>query len=214
MEETIKAIKRRFRLRMNGPVAASMREKGMNYRVNFGLNYPQIKEIAAGLQPDRALAGRLWEEDVRESKILSTLIYPPGEMSRSEADKWVKEIPYPEIADYAVMNLFVRLSFAPELMMESVRSGNPLVRYTGFMLASRLFSRGLALPPEWRDTWLDAACESCCNGPAFVGVAAMNGLERLVQADRTVVTALKNSLRWKDCETIRNFLDRSEETVG
>ena len=39
-DEQIREIKRLFRKSMNGVVAASMREKGMAYRVNFGLTLP------------------------------------------------------------------------------------------------------------------------------------------------------------------------------
>ena len=45
--ETIKEIKKQFRLFMNGVVSQSMREKGLEYKVNFGIELPRLKEIAA-----------------------------------------------------------------------------------------------------------------------------------------------------------------------
>ena len=36
---------------MNGMVSQSMRQKGMEYKLNFGIEYPRIKEIAAGYEP-------------------------------------------------------------------------------------------------------------------------------------------------------------------
>ena len=51
IHETIKDIKSKFRLFMNGMVSQSMREKGMEYKLNFGIEYPRIKEIAAGYEP-------------------------------------------------------------------------------------------------------------------------------------------------------------------
>ena len=45
-EDIIKSIKKDFRLGMNGIVSTSMREKGMNYKINFGLSLPQIRNIA------------------------------------------------------------------------------------------------------------------------------------------------------------------------
>lgn len=48
IHEIIKDIKSKFRLYMNGKVSQSMREKGMEYKVNFGIEYPRIKEIAQG----------------------------------------------------------------------------------------------------------------------------------------------------------------------
>ena len=46
-KETIKEIKAQFRLFMNGVVSQSMREKGLDYKLNFGIELPRIKEIAA-----------------------------------------------------------------------------------------------------------------------------------------------------------------------
>ena len=57
-DEQIREIKRLFRKSMNGVVAASMREKGMAYRVNFGLTLPLIKRIASSITPNEILAER------------------------------------------------------------------------------------------------------------------------------------------------------------
>ena len=40
IHETLKDIKSKFRLYMNGPISQSMREKGMDYKINFGIEYP------------------------------------------------------------------------------------------------------------------------------------------------------------------------------
>lgn len=47
VHETIKDIKGQFRLFMNGVASQSMREKGLDYKLNFGIELPRLKEIAA-----------------------------------------------------------------------------------------------------------------------------------------------------------------------
>ena len=69
IHETIKDIKSKFRLFMNGTVSQSLRDKGMKYKVIFGIEYPRLKEIASAYKPDHALAQALWKEDIRECKI-------------------------------------------------------------------------------------------------------------------------------------------------
>ena len=76
VHETLKEIKSKFRLYMNGPVSQSMREKGMDYKINFGIEYPRIKEIAAGYEPNHELAQALWKENIRECKIMAGLLQP------------------------------------------------------------------------------------------------------------------------------------------
>ena len=76
MHETIKEIKSKLRLYMNGMISQSMRDKGMDYKLNFGIEYPRIKEIAAEYEPNHELAQALWKENIRECKIMAGLLQP------------------------------------------------------------------------------------------------------------------------------------------
>ena len=60
METEIRQIKQHLRMAMNGIVSSSMREKGVNYRVNFGLTAPLIKRIADTHDKRADLAEYLW----------------------------------------------------------------------------------------------------------------------------------------------------------
>ena len=62
----LKEIKTQLRLSMNGSASASMREKGLKYKLNFGVELPRIKQIASKLDKDHDLAQALWKEDNRE----------------------------------------------------------------------------------------------------------------------------------------------------
>ena len=76
IHDTIRDIKSQFRLFMNGVISQSMREKGMGYKLNFGIEYPRIKEIAQRYPKDHQLAQALWKENIRECKIMATLLQP------------------------------------------------------------------------------------------------------------------------------------------
>ena len=60
LHQQLKDIKTRLRLSMNGAVSQSMREKGLVYKLNFGVELPRIKSIAADYGKDHALAQALW----------------------------------------------------------------------------------------------------------------------------------------------------------
>ena len=70
MHETVREIKGKLRLFMNGVLSQSLREKGIKYRLIFGVELPRLKEIAAGYEQNHDLAQALWKEDIRECKIL------------------------------------------------------------------------------------------------------------------------------------------------
>ena len=71
VHETVREIKSKFRLYMNGMASQSMRDRGLSYKLNFGIEYPRIKEIAANYEPDHDLAQALWKENIRECKIMA-----------------------------------------------------------------------------------------------------------------------------------------------
>ena len=61
--EQLKDIKTQLRLSMNWAVSQSMREKGLLYKLNFGVELPRIKMIAEGYEKNHDLAQALWKEN-------------------------------------------------------------------------------------------------------------------------------------------------------
>lgn len=106
LKEQLKEIKTQLRLSMNGAVSQSMREKGLVYKLNFGVELPRIKSIAAAYEKDHVLAQALWKEDIRECKILAGLLQPVDSFLPEIADIWVENIRNIEIAELTCMNLF------------------------------------------------------------------------------------------------------------
>ena len=72
----VRFVKRSLHGMMNGPVSASMREKGLTYKVNFGVELPRLREFATSLPHTYELASALWKEDIRECRILAGLLMP------------------------------------------------------------------------------------------------------------------------------------------
>lgn len=131
---------------MNGVISTSMRQKGMNYKLIFGVPIPEIKHIAAVHEPDAELARALWKEDVREMKILATLLFPAGSMTQEEALAWMREIPYPEIAEQCCNNLFPTVEQPDQLALKFLADKkSPFGRMCGFLLWAQLFKKNLAV---------------------------------------------------------------------
>lgn len=131
---------------MNGVISTSMRQKGMNYKLIFGVPIPEIKHIAAAHEPDAELARALWKEDVREMKILATLLFPAGSMTQEEALAWMREIPYPEIAEQCCNNLFPTVEQPDQLALKFLADKkSPFGRKCGFLLWAQLFKKNLAV---------------------------------------------------------------------
>ncbi len=138
MEQILRQIRTDLRRSMNGVIAASMREKGLDYRMNFGVDILRIKQISGQYARDRILAEILWKEDVRELKILATMLYPSGELLKETASRWVAGISHQEIREQACRNLFQEVPFAGELVNDWVNDEDERIRTTGYWLFARL----------------------------------------------------------------------------
>ncbi len=145
--ETTRLIKKEFRANMNGAASNYMRRGGLNYRVNFGIELPRLREIASQFEPDYTVAQMLWSEDVRESKVVATMLMPEKSLTPNMCDEWARQIPNAEIAQMAVMNLFARLPYARTKAFEWMATADPLLQLCGFLLATRLHLQGDTLPP-------------------------------------------------------------------
>ena len=95
VRDKVKEIKQSFRQMMDGSIAQSMRDKGLNYHLNWGATLPRLQEMAkeiansqepiANCQYDLAIA--LWKENVRECKILATMLMPADQILPEASDK-------------------------------------------------------------------------------------------------------------------------------
>ena len=184
IHETIKDIKSKFRLFMNGMVSQSMREKGMEYKLNFGMEYPRIKEIAAGYEPDHELAQALWKENIRECKILAGLLQPADTFYQEIADIWIEGMDYPELAEYTVMNLFQRLPYASEVVFRWMADEREMFQLCGFLLMARLLMKGEKLNERAEAEFLDQACTAVEGDCGPVQKAASVALRKYAHQSR------------------------------
>lgn len=184
IHETIKDIKSKFRLFMNGMVSQSMREKGMEYKLNFGIEYPRIKEIAAGYEPDHELAQALWKENIRECKILAGLLQPADTFYQEIADIWIEGMDYPELAEYTVMNLFQRLPYASEVVFRWMADEREMFQLCGFLLMARLLMKGERLNERAEAEFLDQACTAVEGDCGPVQKAASVALRKYAHQSR------------------------------
>lgn len=184
IHETIKDIKSKFRLFMNGMVSQSMREKGMEYKLNFGIEYPRIKEIAAGYEPDHELAQALWKENIRECKILAGLLQPADTFYQEIADIWIEGMDYPELAEYTVMNLFQRLPYASEVVFRWMADEREMFQLCGFLLMARLLMKGEKLNERAEAEFLDQACTAVEGDCGPVQKAASVALRKYAHQSR------------------------------
>lgn len=178
VHEQVKEIKKQFRLFMNGVVSQSMREKGLDYKLNFGIELPRLKEIAGKFEKNHDVAQALWKENIRECKILAGLLQPVDTFYPEIADIWVEDMRYPEIAELTCMNLFQHLPYASEKIFEWIADEREYFQFCGYMLLSRMLMKGNELNERAENEFLDQALTALHDPSGMVCRAAATALNK------------------------------------
>ena len=175
----LRAIKQHLRTIMNGPVSASMREKGLTYKVNFGVEVPRLAEWAQTLPHDYQLAAALWKEDIRECRILAAMLMPADCFDAELAEVWVEQMRFAEEAELTVMNLFSRTEWASTKAFEWIAASDTMHQLCGYLLLARLFMKGMR--PTERDAreLTDQAQSLDADAPQALRRAAANAVNKL-----------------------------------
>lgn len=159
----LKQIKQSFHLFMNGITAQSMREKGAEYKVNWGIDLINLRKIAKEYVKDYDLAIALWKENSRECKILATYIMPAEKINADIVYLWLEQIPTQEIAELLSFNLLRNIDFAPSLAYQCLASDKSLYQICGFQTLACLFADGKEPNERGINEFLDQA-EVALNG--------------------------------------------------
>lgn len=210
VQEQVKLIKQSFRQMMDGAVAKSMRDKGLDYKLNWGATLPRLREMAEEIaQPSHitsdssplasdlySLAIALWKEDVRECKILATLLMPAEKMLPEVCDIWMEQMPSQELAELTAFNLWQHLPYAPVKAFQWIASDKEYYQLCGFHVLTRLFMNGQEANERGINEFLDQA-QAALQGPYMsVQKAALQCIQRFAELglmyERMAKSAMKN----------------------
>ena len=203
INQQIKEIKQSFRQMMDGMVAASMRQKGVQYKLNWGATLPRLKAMAdemingqCSMVNDRYdLAIALWKENVRECKILATMLMPADKMLPEVVDIWMEQTDCQEIAEQATFNLYQYLPYAPEKAYTWMASEKELYQLCGFHILSRLFMNHQEPNERGINEFIDQALAALQGDSLMVQKAAMNAMMRFAELGLVYERLAKSALK-------------------
>ncbi|MCM1317647.1 MAG: DNA alkylation repair protein [Bacteroides sp.] len=147
MEETasfnpVQQLNRRLYAMRNGIVADTLRRAGCPFKIIFGLNLPQLIEIAAETPKSVELAEQMWFDTVkRENMLIAPMLMPKEDMTIERARRWVSIIPSAEVADILCHRLLRHCDFALTLASEMSESDKAMDRYLAVRLMFNLVSK-------------------------------------------------------------------------
>lgn len=173
------AIKQSFRLFMDGTTSRSMAQKGMGYKINWGVPFHELRKMAIPYAPNYELAIELWKENIRECKIMATLIMPPERMSPELADVWTEQPLQQEMAEMLAFNLLQHVDFAPALAYQWMASDRMDRQICAYQLLARLFMKVNEPNQRGLDEYLDQVSVALQSDNLGVRRAASASLQKL-----------------------------------
>lgn len=193
--QQVKEIKQSFRQMMDGMVASSMRQKGLDYKLNWGATLPRLKEKADEIGKNYDLAIALWKENVRECKILATMLMPADKILPEVVDIWMEQIDSQEIAEQAAFNLFQYLPFASNKAYTWIASDKELYQLCGFHILTRLFMNGQEPNERGINEFIDQDLAALQGESMMVRKAAMNAIMRFAELGLVYERLAKSALK-------------------
>ena len=192
--DKLRQIKQSFRSCMNGVTAQSMRQKGSDYKLNWGVSLLDLNRMAEEYGKDAELAVELWKENIRECKILATLIMPAEEMY-SDLVEWMEQMPTVEMAELAAFNLFQYLDEAPLFAYRWIASEKELEQICGYMVLARLFMRSQSPDERGINEFIDQALVALQGDKPSVSRAAMTAIQRFAELGEDYTKIIASALK-------------------
>lgn len=201
VDDDVKKIKRSFRLFMNGVASSSMRDKGLEYKINWGIPVTRLRDMAAQYAPSVALAERLWESDVRECKILATMLMPAERFSEPMALSWLSACNNQEMVEMLVFNLVQNMPGVETFVVSLLCSDEHNAPLAALHLVSRLVARQNVafMTDEVVSSFAQLVIKALNGTDAVLKHAALNSVTRYVDrelkgADKVVELLKKHKI--------------------
>lgn len=195
LQQRVREIKQSFRQLMDGKTAQSMRDKGVEYKLNWGASIPMLRDMAAEIGKDYELAIELWKADVRECKILATMVMPANRMLPEVVDIWMEQTTSQEIAEQAAFNLYQYLPYAPAKAYQWIAFDKELYQLCGFHILTRLFMNKQEPNERGINEFIDQALVALQGGSMMVRKAAMQSMIRFSELGLVYERMAKSALK-------------------
>ena len=148
--DMLQTVKRDLHAMMNGTLAQSLRDKGIRYRVIYGVELPRLESYAEQWKSELehneerlyALALDLLKTETRECRLLAPMLMPASKLLPEVAEIWVEQTHTQEEAAVCVRYLYANLPYASDKAFQWMAAERETMQLCGFLLIARLLRNG------------------------------------------------------------------------
>ncbi|GEM_PF-4969829 len=169
-------INRWLKLRQNGVVSELMTKSGIDYDINYGVDFLEIKNRASVIKLTEYEQTEFLRSGCREKMLLIMLSFNRDQLSIEKASELIKFIINSEIADITGTHLFGKTTLAPEIGNILIESENELlVRCGCATISAYLINKGTL-----EDRYINKIINNLRSEPLKKSVNVRKGYERLL----------------------------------
>lgn len=128
IEKEVEWVKNQVRLHMNGATTSQMEQRGIHYRVNYGVAVPHLKQLAGRIPVSYELAERLWFLEIRETMLLAAMFVPAEAMTMVRCNEWAAKIDNKDLVERSAMFLWGRVDKLEQLLPDWLNGQNLYLR--------------------------------------------------------------------------------------
>ena len=144
-------IKKELRASMNGILSARMREAGMPFKLIFGVELPRLRNIACEFPIDTELANHLWQQNIRETRLLAIMLMPAESFTGETAASWAETMATAEEAQILAMILMTKMPKAKDTCLCWLNEGKSLPAISACLCLRHLIIEGNTVTHEERE---------------------------------------------------------------
>ncbi len=175
----IQEILKRLKSLYDRQAVEGMARFGITPEKSYGISIPILRNIAREIGRDHKLAQKLWELNIRETRILACMIDDPDMVSEKQMEKWVRDFDYWEICDQCCQNLFEKTKFAYQKSIEWSLRDEEFVRRAGFVLMALISLRDREAENERFEEYLNIIKKKSIDNRNYVKKAVSWALRQI-----------------------------------
>jgi len=115
---------------------------------HLGISLTVLRPLARSYRKNHLLAPKLWSSGIHEARILAALVEDPAKVSRSQANRWVRDFDSWDLCDQVCGEVFAYVPFALEKAQQWASQRSEFVKRAGFVLIARMAVRRKDLPDK------------------------------------------------------------------
>ena len=175
-----------------------------------------MRKIAREIGTDHELARQLWASDIRETRILASMIDDPEMVTEEQMERWAENFNYWEVCDQCCQNLFEKTRFAYQKAVEWSSSDKEFIKRAGFVLMARLAVKDKRMEDKQFEEFLEIITRKAYDSRNYVkkavnwalrqtGKRNLNLNKKAIETAKEIQRIDSRSAKWVASDAIREL---------